>query len=80
MTEIIGIIAAIFTTISFIPQAVKVVKTNDTKSISKAMYICFSFGVFMWLIYGIMIESFAVIVANSITLPLALIILYKKIK
>ncbi|HCR85049.1 MAG TPA: hypothetical protein DIV86_00045 [Alphaproteobacteria bacterium] len=80
MTEIIGTIAAIFTTISFIPQAVKVVKTNDTKSISKAMYICFSFGVFMWLIYGIMIESFAVIVANSITLPLALIILYKKIK
>lgn len=80
MTEIIGIIAGILTTISFVPQVVRVLKTNDTKSISKAMYICFSLGVCLWLVYGFLINSFAVIAANIITLPMALIILWKKLK
>jgi MtN3 and saliva related transmembrane protein len=80
MSEIIGIIAGFFTTISFLPQAIRVLKTNDTRAISKTMYICFSFGVLLWLVYGIMIKSLAIIIANSVTLPLALVILWKKVR
>ncbi len=80
MPEIIGIIAGVLTTASFIPQVIKIIKTNDTKSISFWMYAMFASGVLMWLIYGFLINSFSIILANSITLPLALIILYKKVK
>ncbi|MDX1950211.1 MAG: SemiSWEET transporter [Rickettsiales bacterium] len=80
MTEIIGMIAGVLTTMSFIPQVIKVLKTNDTKSISLMMYSIFSTGVALWLAYGILIESPSIIISNSITLPLTIIILFKKIK
>ena len=79
-TEIIWMIAAFSTTISFLPQAIKTIKTKDTKSLSLPMYLLFTFGVFMWLIYWIEINSLPVILANSITLILAWIILIYKIK
>jgi MtN3 and saliva related transmembrane protein len=44
-------IAAFSTTISFLPQAIKTIKTKDTKALSLPMYLLFTFGVFMWLIY-----------------------------
>jgi len=79
-TEIIWMIAAFSTTISFLPQAIKTIKTKDTKALSLPMYLLFTFGVFMWLIYWIQINSLPVILANSITLILAWIILIYKIK
>ena len=80
MQELIGYLAAFFTTIAFIPQAYKVFKTNQTKDLSLSLFLIFSLGVFMWLIYGIMLNSIPMIVANIITLSLSLYILYKKIK
>ena len=80
MQELIGYLAAFFTTIAFIPQAYKVFKTNQTKDLSLSLFLIFSLGVLMWLIYGIMLNSFPMIVANVITLSLSLYILYKKIK
>ncbi|NLP28942.1 MAG: SemiSWEET transporter [Clostridia bacterium] len=71
--------AAILTTLSFVPQAVQVIKTKDTKSISLVMYIMFTLGVLCWLIYGIGIGDIALISANSITFIFALIILSYKI-
>ncbi len=79
MIEIIGLIAGTLTTISFIPQVIKILKSNDTKSISLLMYSIFSTGVLLWLIYGLMVNSISIIISNSITLPLTLVILYKKI-
>ena len=78
--EYIGFIAAILTTISFIPQVIRVYKTGDTKAISLKMYLLFSTGVFFWLIYGILIGELPIIAANFITLILALFILIKKIR
>ena len=80
MIEMIGYIAGILTTISFIPQALLTIKTQNTKSISLMMYIIFSTGILLWLIYGIVINSMPIIAANIITLPLTLIILIIKIK
>ena len=80
MQELVGYLAAFFTTIAFIPQAYKVFKTNQTKDLSLSLFLIFSLGVLMWLIYGIMLNSIPMIVANVITLSLSLYILYKKIK
>ena len=78
--EYIGFIAAILTTMSFIPQVIRVYKTADTKAISLKMYLLFSTGVFFWLIYGVLIGELPIIIANFITLILALFILIKKIR
>lgn len=80
LIEIIGYLAAFFTTISFIPQVVKVVKEKQTRNISLQMYLIFSLGITFWLIYGILINSLPIILANSLTLTFAIIILSYKIK
>ena len=67
MNEFIGYFAAFCTTIAFIPQAYKVWKTKSTKDISLSMFIIFTTGVLSWLIYGITIANFPIILANSIT-------------
>ena len=79
MQELVGSIAAFLTTVAFVPQAYKVYKTNQTKDLSLFLFLIFSLGVFMWLIYGIMKEDPPIMIANSITLFLSLYILYKKI-
>lgn len=79
-TEILGYTAAGLTTISFIPQAYKVYQTKDTQAISLTMFLLFNFGLICWLSFGIAIQSMPVIVANSVTLVLAMYILVVKIK
>ena len=79
MQELVGSIAAFLTTVAFVPQSYKVFKTNQTKDLSLFLFLIFSLGVFMWLIYGIMKEDLPIMIANSITLFLSLYILYKKI-
>jgi len=65
---LIGMLAAALTTFAFFPQAYKVYKTKHTKDLSLPMYIIFSAGVLLWLIYGIIINNLPIILANSITL------------
>jgi len=76
----ISIIAACLTTLSFVPQALQVIKTKDTKGISLGMYSMFVLGVFLWTIYGIHMQDIALIGANGVTFILASIILIYKIK
>jgi len=76
----IGMAAAACTTFSFLPQAIKVIKTKHTKDLSLAMYSTFTLGVFLWLIYGILVKDVPLIVANIITLLFALTILIMKIR
>lgn len=64
--EIIGYLAAICTTFSFLPQAVKTIRTKDTKSLSLSMYGMFTVGVLLWLIYGIYINDIPLVAANAI--------------
>jgi MtN3 and saliva related transmembrane protein len=76
----IGFFAAFCTTISFLPQVIKVYKTKSTKDISLYMFLIFTIGTFCWLIYGILESSLPIIIANTITLILSAIILLYKIK
>ena len=78
--EIIGIIAAFLTTIAFIPQVYKVVKSNCTDGLSQTTFSIFTIGVFLWLIYGFLKNSVSMIIGNGITLILALIILSYLVK
>lgn len=77
--NIVGTIAAILTTVSFVPQAFKTLKTKHTHDISLAMYVLFTLGVSMWLIYGIQIKSLPIIIANAFTLCLIIPILIMKL-
>lgn len=80
MISIFGYIAAFCTTISFIPQIIKIIKEKNTRDISIGMYIIFTFGIFMWLIYGIMLNELPIIIANFFTLVFSCIILFFKFK
>jgi len=79
-TELIGYFSAFLTTLAFVPQAHHSWKTRDLSGISLPMYGLFSLGVLGWLIYGVLISSWPLIVANSITLLLACAVLCLKIK
>ncbi|MAR77971.1 MAG: hypothetical protein CMD43_03395 [Gammaproteobacteria bacterium] len=79
-TQSIGFIAAICTTVAFVPQALKIYKSKTARDISLPMWLIFSFGVFLWLIYGILILSLPIIIANVVTLLLSLFILFFKVK
>jgi MtN3 and saliva related transmembrane protein len=78
--KIIGLIAAMLTTFSFFPQAVKTIRTKDAKSISLVMYSILVVGITLWMVYGILIKDLPVFLANVVTLVPTLIILYIKIK
>jgi MtN3 and saliva related transmembrane protein len=78
--EIIGMIAAVLTTASFLPQVYKTWKTKDTKGLSLTMYIAFFIGIVLWLIYGIHIDSLPMILANGITAVSALFLVIMKLK
>ncbi len=79
-TAIIGNIAAILTTISFLPQVIKTIKTKDTDSLSFPMYLMFVTGVTLWLIYGLLNNQMPIIVGNLVTLIFSGIILFLMIK
>lgn len=78
--SLIGYAAACLTTLSFLPQAIKVIATRNTQGISGLMYIMFVCGLVMWLIYGVMIEDTAVSMANFMTLAFAMPILIIKFR
>jgi MtN3 and saliva related transmembrane protein len=77
---LLGLLAATLTTVAFVPQLIKVIKTRSTHDISLAMYIVVCTGVLLWLIYGLLVHDTPLIVANSVTFVLAGIILIMKIR
>lgn len=79
-TELIGYFSAFLTTLAFVPQAHHSWKTRDLSGVSLPMYSLFSLGVAGWLIYGVLIVSWPIIVANCITLVLACAVLCLKLK
>lgn len=79
-TFYIGISAAILTNIAFLPQVIKAAKSRHTGDLSLAMYSIFSVGVATWIIYGVIIGSWPVILANGATLISSLYILFLKLK
>jgi MtN3 and saliva related transmembrane protein len=76
--DLLGFFAAVCTTCSFIPQVWLVWRQRSAAGVSNGMYTIFSFGVFLWLCYGLRISSWPVIIANAVTLILALCVLGMK--
>jgi len=80
MYDIIGFAAAIITTSSFVPQAIKTLKTKNTAGISLIMYIFFTIGVSLWIVYGVSVMDYPIILANGVSIFLSATILYTKIQ
>jgi MtN3 and saliva related transmembrane protein len=80
MSELIGSVAAVLTTVSFVPQVVKVLRERQTSGISLGMYSLFTLGVALWFVYGILIGRPPVYLANGVTLALASTVLIMKMR
>lgn len=78
--EIIGLVAAVLTTSAYVPQVYKTWKTKSAGNISLTMYLAMFIGIILWLIYGIYLNSFAMVVANIITAILTLVIIVFKLR
>lgn len=78
--DLLGYAAGTLATIAFLPQVIKAWKTKSTKDISLGMFSLFCTGAFLWLIYGILLKAAPIIIANSVTFTLAMIILIAKLK
>ena len=78
--EILGLVAACCTTSAFMPQVYRAWKSKSLRDISLFMYLVFFTGTILWLIYGIMIQSISIVLANGVTAALALIIIFLKLK
>lgn len=78
--EWMGYLAAACTTLSFVPQAAKTIRTRDTSGISLWMYVVFTFGIACWFGYGIFLKSWPMIMSNAITFVLSATILGLKLK
>ena len=77
---LLGLLAAACTTFAFFPQAYKIFKTKHTRDLSVPMYVIFSIGILLWLIYGIIINNLPIILANGITFILCIYILAMMVK
>lgn len=78
--NLLGLVAGSLTTIAFLPQLIKTWKSKSAKDVSLVMMITFCLGVFLWIVYGLAIEAMPIVVANVVTLALALLILILKIR
>ena len=79
LADWIGYIAAALTTSSFVPQALLTLRTRDVSGISLGMYAAFTLGVALWLVYGLVLRAWPIVVANTLTVALAATILVTKI-
>jgi len=78
--ELLGYIAGLLTTLAYLPQVLKIIKHKGTKDISLGMYVMLCSGIGCWIIYGVGVSSWPVVLANAVTLILAGIILVSKIR
>ena len=76
----VSALAAILTTAAFVPQALHIIRHRETKAISLMMYMAFASGVALWLVFGVLIGNWAIIVSNAITLVLTLAIVGMKLR
>ena len=78
--NLLGYVAAALTTSAFIPQALKTVRSRDTRGISLWTYLIFTTGVALWFVYGLVASDWPIIVANAVTFPLAATVLILKLR
>lgn len=79
-TEMLGLAAAVLTTSSYLPQVIKIWRSGHARDVSLIMYLMMTLGISLWLTYGLLLHSLALIVANSSALTLTLSVLVLKAK
>lgn len=79
LQDTLGLTAAVLTTGSFVPQALLTLRTRDVSGISLGMYGAFTLGVALWMVYGLLLREWPIVLANAVTLALASVILVTKI-
>lgn len=80
LTDAIGLLAGLLTTVSLVPQATKIWKSRSAEDVSLRMFVAFSLGIALWLAYGILMKELPMILWNSVSLALAAAILAMKLK
>jgi len=80
LTQSVGLVAGLLTTMAFVPQVWKIYRTKSGKDISGRMFSLFSAGIVLWLIYGFLLESMPLILSNAVTLVLSLTIIALKVR
>jgi len=80
ITTMLGFMAAILTTISFLPQVLRTWRRKHGDDLSWSMLLTFSAGVVLWMIYGILLRSAPIVVANAVTLVFLIAIIYLKMR
>jgi len=80
LVEVVGLVGATFTTLAFVPQVVKIWKNRSSNGVSLSMYVCMLIGIIIWLAYGILINSIAVIAANILSGILQVVIIFLTLK
>jgi MtN3 and saliva related transmembrane protein len=80
METLVSAVAATLTTVAFVPQAIHIIRFKETRAISLQMYVVFASGVAFWLVFGVMIWNWPIMVANAVTLTLALAIIRMKLR
>jgi MtN3 and saliva related transmembrane protein len=78
--DLVGAVAGTLSTIAFVPQAWRVWKTRSARDLSLPMYLIFTSGVALWLVYGLLLGAVPIIVCNGLTLVLAGTVLAMKLK
>jgi len=80
LVNVLGLCAGTLTTISFVPQVMKTWRTRSGADLSTGMFALFSVGLVLWLIYGVVIDSWPIVLANGVTLALTVLVLILKYK
>lgn len=78
--ELVGLIAGICTTVAFVPQIMKILKTKHARDVSLGMYVILTTGIFLWLVYGILLGKIPIMLANGISFVLCLIVVITKLR
>ncbi len=78
LADLLGFAGAGCTTVSFVPQVLKIRRTRSAADISSGMYQLFILGLALWLAYGVMIGSWPILIANTLTIGLATAVLWMK--
>lgn len=80
LTSLIGLAAAIVTTLCWVPQAIRIIRTRDTAAISLPAYLALTFGIGLWLVYGILLADLPLILSNTVTIVLLMTIVALKLR
>ena len=78
--EIVGLVAAFLTTVAFLPQVIHTIRTRSTHDISLRMYSLYTVGIFLWLVYGLLLRDVPLIASNAVTVVLSGTILMLKLR